>query len=190
MNGSVVPMPEELPPGSVESGSRLRYGDPWADPVSERDPVRRMRGRLPAPVTVWTAGDTEWAGLTVSSVLLAQGEPPWLMGLVGPDTDLADAVAETGTFVVHVLGGDHRRLAQHFAGMLPAPDDQLVVRASPHGPVLVAVTDRLACRVIDQRPAGWSLAIDAVIEQVELGPGGQGLAWYRGGFDVVAPPAR
>lgn len=181
---------EDFPPGSPEGGARLRYGDPWADPVSERDPIRRMRGRLPAPVTVWTAGSSALAGLTVSSVLLAQGEPPLLMGLVGPDTDLADAVAETGTFVVHVLRAEHRRLAQHFAGMLPAPDDQLVVQPSPHGPVLVAVKDRLACRVIDQRPAGWSLAVDAVIEAVELGPGGDGLAWYRGAFDVVAAPTR
>lgn len=113
-----------------------------------------------------------------------------MVGLVGPDTDLADALADTGTFVVHVLEAGHRRLAQHFAGLLPAPDDQLVVRPSPHGPVLIAVADRLACRVVDRRPVGWSLAVDATVEGVELGPGGKGLAWYRGGFALVVPPTR
>ena len=72
--------------GPEPPGSALRYGHPWADLPSERDPIRRARARLPAPVTVWTAGDTEWAGLTVSSLVLAQGEPGRLVGLVTHET--------------------------------------------------------------------------------------------------------
>src|ERR687897_2473668 len=51
----------------------LRIGSqpPFAVPAERRDPVRPLRGRLVAPVTVWTAGRPPGgAGLTVFSVLL------------------------------------------------------------------------------------------------------------------------
>ena len=49
---------------------------PFAVPPERRDPARRLRGRLVAPVTVWTAGHpSTGAGLTVSSVLVAEGQP-------------------------------------------------------------------------------------------------------------------
>jgi 3-hydroxy-9,10-secoandrosta-1,3,5(10)-triene-9,17-dione monooxygenase reductase component len=48
----------------------------FAVPPGRRDPARRWRGRLVAPVTVWTAGHPpSGAGLTVSSVLVAEGQP-------------------------------------------------------------------------------------------------------------------
>ena len=31
--------------------------DPFATPPGKRSPARRLRGRLPAPVTIWTAGE-------------------------------------------------------------------------------------------------------------------------------------
>src|SRR5579862_6076219 len=129
-------MPPPGEPGSPRSS--LRFGNPWADAASERDPVRQARARLPAPVTVWTAGDDDWAGLTVSSLMLAQGDPGRLLGLIGPDTDLADAVERTGAFVVHLLADrpEHRRLAQHFAGTLDAGPELLRVGRSEHGPRL------------------------------------------------------
>jgi flavin reductase (DIM6/NTAB) family NADH-FMN oxidoreductase RutF len=165
-------------------GSSLHYGDPWSDPEEARDPVRRLRGRLPAGVTVWTAGTAgaTWAGLTVASVVVAQGTPASVAGLIGPDTDLADILEDTGTCVVHLLSDGHRRLAQHFAGALPAPAGDLAVAASPHGPVLAAVADRIFCRVVGRRPFGWSLLVEAVVETAELGPPAPGLAWYRGRF--------
>ncbi len=172
-------------------GSSLHYGNPWADPEEARDPVRRIRGRLAAGVTVWTAGRSltpgDWAGLTVSSVVLAQGEPARLAGLVSPDSDLADELAAGAPFVVHVLSDDHRRLAQHFAGILPAPEDQLALVPSPHGPVLEAVGDRLLCRVEDNGPFGWSLLVRATVEAVEVATARAGLAWHRGAFHRLRP---
>src|SRR6266536_511576 len=53
---------------------RIRIGGqhPFATPAEWRSAARRFRGRLVAPVTVWTAGGTgDGAGLTVSSVLVA-----------------------------------------------------------------------------------------------------------------------
>ena len=50
--------------------------DPFATPEEQRSPLRRLRGRLAAPVTLWTAdGPAGPAGLTVSSMLVAEGEP-------------------------------------------------------------------------------------------------------------------
>ena len=172
--------------GSGDSGgSSLHYGEPWSDPEESRDPVRRLRGRLPAGITVWTAGpatDGDLTGLTVSSVLLAQGSPARLAGLIGPESDLAEMLEANGVFVVHLLDARHRRLAQHFAGTLPAPDADLAVTESSHGPVLVAVEDRLYCQVEQCRPFGWSLMVEAVVQAAEVGPPAPGLAWHRGRF--------
>jgi flavin reductase (DIM6/NTAB) family NADH-FMN oxidoreductase RutF len=145
-----------------------------------------------APVTLWLAGPsspaTALVGLTVSSVLVAQGDPPRLAGLLSPATDLAEAVCSTGTrFVVHLLRPAHRRLAQHFAGQLPAPPEDLVAVASSHGPVLAQVADRLACTTTTWREFGWSVLVEAQIDDVTAGPGGPALAWYRGAFATVTP---
>ena len=170
---------------SPEGGSSVRFGNPWADPPEERDPLRQARGRLPAPVTVWTAGDAgDWAGLTVSSVLLAQGEPGRLVGLIGPDADLAGAIEQRGVFVVHLLAdrADHRRLAQHFAGSLGAAGDLLEVEEGPYGPRLLAAPDQLDCRVTDRRATGWSDLVEADVDDIRLGPPRPGLLWYGGEF--------
>ena len=39
-------------------GGRIHSSDPFATPEEERSPVRRLRGRLAAPVTLWTALET------------------------------------------------------------------------------------------------------------------------------------
>jgi 3-hydroxy-9,10-secoandrosta-1,3,5(10)-triene-9,17-dione monooxygenase reductase component len=174
-------------------GASVRYGNPWASAVEARDPVRRLRGHLVLPVTVWmTADDDEEmapVGLTVSSVVLSQGAPPMLAGVVSPASDFADALgaSSSGRFSVQVLGSAHRRLAQHFAGELPAPDELLTTRSSPYGPLLEAVTDRLFCRMTASRPFGWSLLIEAEVEGTEVGQPGRGLAWYHGAFQVLEP---
>jgi 3-hydroxy-9,10-secoandrosta-1,3,5(10)-triene-9,17-dione monooxygenase reductase component len=53
--------------------TRIQLQPPFAVPAERRDPARRLRGRLVAPVTVRTAGHLPGgAGLTVSSVLVAE----------------------------------------------------------------------------------------------------------------------
>ena len=69
---------------------------PFLEP--ERDPVRQLRGRLGGAVTLWTSGTGDGpldrAGLTVTSVLVANGEPPRLLALLDPDSDLAETLAD------------------------------------------------------------------------------------------------
>ena len=172
-------------------GASVRYGDPWASAPGARDPVRRLRGHLVLPVTVWTTGDVDEelapVGLTVSSVLISQGAPPMLAGLISPASDFADVIgaSPSGRFAVQVLGSSHRRLAQHFAGELPAPEELLATRPSPYGPLLEAVADRLLCRLTNSTPFGWSLLVEAEVEETEVGEPGRGLAWYHGGYQVL-----
>ena len=84
--------------------------------------MRRFRGRMPSPVSVWTAERAgRRAGWTVSSMLVADGEPAQVLGLVDEDSDLADLVTGGGPIAVSLLGGHHRGLADAFAGVTPAP---------------------------------------------------------------------
>src|SRR5918911_4727419 len=84
----------------------IRVGSqpPFAVPPERRDPPRRLRGRLVTPVTVWTAGRPPGgAGLTASSVLVAEGQPARLLGLIDPTSAFWEAAQETRAFVVHAL---------------------------------------------------------------------------------------
>lgn len=141
------------------------------------------------PVTVWLSGEAgpgALLGLTVSSLVLAQGEPPMLAGLLAPGSELAETVCVTGArFVVHLLRDGDQRLAQHFSGELPAPAEQLVTQPSGYGPVLSQVTDRLACRCLAWHDFGWSLLVQAQVDEVTVGPARPGLAWYHGAFRSV-----
>jgi flavin reductase (DIM6/NTAB) family NADH-FMN oxidoreductase RutF len=100
----------------------IRVGSqpPFAVPSERPDPARRLRGRLVASVTVWTAGQLPGgAGLTVSSVLVAEGQPARLLGLIDPTSALWEAAQETGAFVVQVLGVGDRSLAERFSEVRP-----------------------------------------------------------------------
>ena len=95
---------------------------PFLPPESDRSPVRRLRGRLPSPVTVWTAGAADGrAGLTVSSLLVADGQPGFVAGVLDPLSELWDALRASGSAVVNLLGWQHRQLADAFGYVAPAP---------------------------------------------------------------------
>jgi 3-hydroxy-9,10-secoandrosta-1,3,5(10)-triene-9,17-dione monooxygenase reductase component len=162
---------------------------PFATPPGRRDPARRLRGRLLAPVTVWTAGDaTAAAGLTISSVLVAQGEPARLLGLVDPTSQLWETAQRTGAFVVHVLGVADRALAERFSEVRPAvhgPFERLEVTGSPWGPVLGGSRPLAACRLLGSTTVGYDELVEGAIERVELPDPEDPLAWLRGSYRSV-----
>jgi 3-hydroxy-9,10-secoandrosta-1,3,5(10)-triene-9,17-dione monooxygenase reductase component len=165
---------------------------PFATPAERRDPARRLRGRVVAPVTVWTAGDVTGsaAGLTVASVLVAEGDPPRLLGLVSPTTDLAERMADSGAFVVHVLGAADRALAERFAERRPPVRPQfegIEVVGSPWGPILPGHRPRAACRLVDVRPMGTADLVEGVIEELLVADLDDPLAWQRGAYRRLAP---
>ena len=153
----------------------IHQGHPFAEPEPQRDPVRRFRGRLGSSVTLWTSGTGHGrAGLTVSSVLVALGEPGHVLGLVDPDSDLAATLAVTGTAVVQLLAWEHRDLADAFAGVAPAPGGAFRVGSwtqTAWGPVLDGVTAWAGIRLHEPgRDVGWSLLLDGEGEHVDLAP--------------------
>jgi flavin reductase (DIM6/NTAB) family NADH-FMN oxidoreductase RutF len=152
------------------------HGDhPFLPPESERSPVRRLRGRLAAGVTVWTAASGgHRAGLTVSSMMVADGEPGRVVALLDPDSELWETAAESRAVAVSWLTYDDRRLADAFAGVAPAPGGAFRLADwtdTDWGPVLARADTWAGCRLVDAEPreVGWALLVEAVLEHIELG---------------------
>ncbi len=165
---------------------------PFLEPESERDPLRRLRGRLGGAVTLWTTGTgRDRAGLTVSSLMVAGGEPGHILALVDPDSDLADALDDAGACVVQLLEWRHRDLAEAFAGLSPAPGGPFRAGAwqdTDWGPLLEGASAWAGVRVVGTpRVVGWSLLLDTVVEHVEIGEEKEPLVHRRGRY--VRPPA-
>ena len=156
---------------------------PFRDP--DPDPVRRWRGRLGGTVTLWTSTAPRPAGLTVSSVMLAAGEPAYLLALLDPDSDLAEALISSGVAVVHLLQWRHRDLAEVFAGLAPAPGGafaQAAFESTSWGPRLAGAGSWAGVGLREQRPVGWSLLVTCELEHVELGEEDEPLLHRRGRY--------
>jgi len=162
---------------------------PFLTPEPDRDPVRRLRGRFASPVTLWTSVDADGdrVGLTVSSMLIADGDPPKVLALLDPDSDLWEAVERSQTAVIQVLSWRHRALADAFAGLTPAPGGPFRLadwEDTPWGPVLLDATAWAGVRLSGGKPrrVGWAIAAEAVVERVELGDDTDPMAHRRGGY--------
>ena len=149
----------------------IHASDPFATPDDQRSPVRRLRGRLPAPVTLWTAGaGATRAGLTVSSALIVDGDPGRVVGVIDDESELWTAIDAypAGSPVTLLHPGDHL-LADRFAGMLPAPgglfpDGQW--RDTPYGPVPEAAPTWAGRRLDGSRSFGWGMLVEATLEDI------------------------
>ena len=148
----------------------IHTSHPFADP--DPDPVRRLRGRLGAAVTLWTAGQgRDRAGLTVTSLMVAGGSPGRVLALLDPDADLTARLEQTGRGVVQVLSWRHRQLAEAFAGTAPAPGGAFRTgdfREAPDGPELTDSTARAGVALEDVRDVGWSRLVTCRLETVSL----------------------
>jgi 3-hydroxy-9,10-secoandrosta-1,3,5(10)-triene-9,17-dione monooxygenase reductase component len=156
--------------------------DPFATPEDQRSPVRRFRGRLPSPVALWTAAS---AGLTVSSTVIADGEPGKVLGLLDEESELWEAVSATGRFTVTPLEPGDRQLADKFAGLLPAPGGVFSgYRWQPTdwGPVLEGRGTWVGCTLDEARPLGWALLVQGTLEQVAIEGDRSPLVHYRGRY--------
>ena len=149
----------------------IHASDPFATPDDQRSPLRRLRGRLPAAVTLWTAGATGGlAGLTVSSTLVVDGDPGRVVGLVDDESDLWTAIEATGRFAVTPLAEGDNQLAERFAGLMPAPGGLFATgewQDTGFGPVPRGYP-WAGCVLDGARPFGWSLLVEATIHRVEL----------------------
>jgi flavin reductase (DIM6/NTAB) family NADH-FMN oxidoreductase RutF len=159
---------------------------PFLDPESERDPARRFRGRLGGAVTLWTSGaDGDRAGLTVSSLMVAGGEPARILALLDPDSDLAESLQRTRRAVVHLLGWRHRDLADAFAGAAPAPGGPFRLgqfEAGEWGPRLADAPAWAAVSLEAEQAVGWSTLVTCVIDDVRLAEDTAPLVHRRGRY--------
>jgi len=166
---------------------------PFLPPEAQRSPVRRLRSRLPSPVTLWTAGaDGNRAGLTVSSVLVADGDPGYLVGMIDPLSELWDALRSTGAAVVNLLSWQHRQLADAFGYVAPAPGGPFRLgewTQTEWGPALADAEGWAGC-LLEDRPAselGWGLLVQLRVAHTNLGDDAAPLVHRRGRYLTVAP---
>jgi flavin reductase (DIM6/NTAB) family NADH-FMN oxidoreductase RutF len=160
--------------------------DPFATPEGAKSAVRRLRGRLAAPVTLWTAygNDGRPAGLTVSSTLVVDGEPAHVAGIVDEESDVYTALTHSGAFAVCVLTAADRRIADIFAGIMPAPGGPFGSDwvSTAYGPVPAGERTWAGCRLGEIRPLGWGLLVLGSIDAVRLGDEDRALIHYRGRY--------
>lgn len=148
---------------------------PFLPPERERSPVRRFRGRLASGVTLWTTAYGEQrAGLTVSSMLVADGEPARMLALLDPDSDLWETAQRSRTVAVSLLGWDDRQLADAFAGLAPAPGGAFRLASwqdTEWGPVLEPTSGWAGGRLADAQPreVGWALLAEVLLEHLAIG---------------------
>lgn len=179
---------------------------PFATPEPDRDAARRLRGRLGGAVAVLTSGSAESratgagsaaaggaAGLTVSSLMVALGEPARVLLLLDPEAEVADVVTRTGRAVVQLLGADQRPLAEAFAGVSPAPGGPFRLASwqdSPWGPRLEGASAWAGLRLDSAREVGWSSLLELVVEEVGLGEPVEPLVHRRGRYLPPGAPGR
>lgn len=166
--------------------SRIGGSDPFATSPEDRDPIRRLRGRLAAPVTVWTARNLVGspAGITISSVHVVEGDPPVVLGLIDPLSGFWNAVQETGAFVLQVLASSQVSIAQKFAMQIPVdPFDQTDLISTPWGPVLSEVMTWAGCTLIDSVDEGYALLVRARLDEINVNEGAaRPLVYFRGKY--------
>jgi flavin reductase (DIM6/NTAB) family NADH-FMN oxidoreductase RutF len=161
---------------------------PFLPPEEDRDPVRRLRARVGATVSLWTSGEEdERAGLTVSSYLVAAGDPARVVALLHAESDLLERLEETGTAVVSLLEWRDRALADVFAGTMPAPGGSFRTvdwEATQWGPRPAGARTWAGVRIdpAATRDVGWSRLVECVVEHVEVGDDGEPLVHRRGRY--------
>lgn len=160
--------------------------NPFADATDQRDPVRRFRGRLAAPVTIVTAGFApDHTGLTVSSLNVVEGDPGVAQIVVGPTSDLWDVSKTSGAFVIHVLEESDRHLAEVFAGLRPSPGGVfagLELTSTQYGAVIDRLANRAFCRFVDRYELGYSGIVIGEIADVEASGLTDPLVYFRGNY--------
>jgi flavin reductase (DIM6/NTAB) family NADH-FMN oxidoreductase RutF len=148
----------------------IHSGHPFADP--EPDRVRRFRGRLGGVVSLWTTGEERSrSGLTISSLMVANGETPRALALVDPDSDFLDAVRVSDVCVIQLLSWRDRGLAEMFAGTAPAPGGAFAHadwEQTAWGPRLARATSWAYAMHLEEREMGWSVEVTCELVETHV----------------------
>jgi flavin reductase (DIM6/NTAB) family NADH-FMN oxidoreductase RutF len=118
-------------------------------------------------------------------VMVAAGDPACVLGLLDPDSDLAETLTASGRGVVQLLQWRHRELAEVFAGLAPAPGGAFgrsSFTETAWGPRLTDATTWAGVVVADVREVGRSLLVTSTVEHLEVGEDDQPLVHRRGRY--------
>ena len=156
------------------------------EPLHFRDVI----GRFASGVTVLTARDGEADhGMTASAICSLSLEPPMLLACVNRAVSTREAISRGGVFAVNVLHEGQGDLARHFAA--PRADKFAgldVHRGALGSPLLPDALAWIECRVTQDIEGGTHSVFLAEVVQAE-GREGRPLAYFRGGFGRLEPPA-
>ncbi len=132
-----------------------------------------------------------WAGLTVSSFVVVDGEPGAVVGVVDPESELAELAASTGRIAVSLLAWPHRDVADVHGGLAPSPGGPFRTgrwEGTAWGPVLSDAVAWAAGSVVSgsTRDVGWSRLLEVSVEHVQVGADdvvGDPLTYRRGRYE-------
>jgi flavin reductase (DIM6/NTAB) family NADH-FMN oxidoreductase RutF len=117
--------------------------------------------------------------------MVADGDPPLVLGLINDTTDLFESIVANKAFVVHVADTGHQRYSEAFAGLRPSPGGLFVsldVDDGPYGPVISDLRVRAYCRLDGVTRAGSHRIVAGRIEQADLGEPDAPLVRFRGRY--------
>lgn len=159
----------------------IHTGHPFAEAFSE--PERRFRGRLASRVSLWAAGEgVNRAGLTVSSQLVAMGEPWRIVAVLNPDSELAEELEATGCAAISLLEPEQRALSDAFAGG-PAPGGPFRItdwEQTDWGPVPDGQRAWAGVELEESKELGWQLLATCRLVHVVVDDEDDPLVNHRG----------
>lgn len=175
----------------VDDGMRRIGSDPFLPPLADRDAARRFRGQLAAPVTIWTSSTSENGpiGVTVSSLCIAEGLAPVVIGLLQPLSKYWEELKAAERFIVHVVPSDELLIANEFAGLYPGPVSwgSYETIDTEWGPALQRLKTRAYCKLDGVLETGDSLLVRGTIEQIEIDDAASSpLVHYRSRYYALA----
>ncbi|MDF1489612.1 flavin reductase [Tessaracoccus caeni] len=155
----------------------IHHEHPFLPPPGQREPARRLRSLLPSPVSVWASGSgTHRDGWTISSMLVANGEPAELVALIDEDCDWWDLFQQTGLATVNVLGPGQGPVSDAFARLTPSPGGPFRTGTwsdTEHGPKLAGAAAWAGVSLITKDPehSGWGLLVRVRLDWIEVADG-------------------
>jgi len=158
---------------------------------------RDAMAELPAGVTVVTtwsrSGDP--AGATVSAASSLSLQPPLFLVCLADTSDTQRAIADTGSFLVHVLGDGQQEVAQCFATKLREKFSLVSWRRGLADlPQIAGCPVLLACDAAELIPAGDHVIIIGAIRDIEVDRTSDPLVYHRRQLlpvtTYVPPPTR
>jgi flavin reductase (DIM6/NTAB) family NADH-FMN oxidoreductase RutF len=156
--------------------------------VAGGDELRVAMRRFPAGVAVLTvAVDGQRFGITVGSLVSLSLEPPLVSVSIGLQSSIYEPLRRAGRFAVNVLGEEQAAVAQHFArsGLPPlvAWEGVPLHESSLPEPLLEGSLAWLECTTSGRHDAGDHTIFVGSVDSIELGSGGRGLVYVRGGYE-------